>query len=263
MKSLDSSHILAKIVEAKRARLLKQRRMVPDAIMRDMAKKAKPVPSFRSALEGPMATRIIAEIKKASPSKGVLTSDLNVEDLAKTYTECGAAAISVVTEQDFFQGDLSWIQKIRQVSPLPVLRKDFIFDAFQVYETRAAGASAVLLIAAMLQPEELKSFVSLAAETGLDALVEVHDEAELAEAMQAGASIVGVNNRDLKTFNVSLETSIRLAARIPDNVLFVAESGIHGRADLNRLLECGADAFLVGEHLLTSGDPARSLGALL
>jgi indole-3-glycerol phosphate synthase len=236
---------------------------VPEAIVKNMAKTAKPVASFRKALEEPQKVRIIAEVKKASPSKGVLKADLDAAAQAVVYTQAGAIAISVVTEEDFFQGDLAWISKIRHVSALPVLRKDFIYDPFQIYETRAAGASAILLIVAMLEPQELKELVALANDSGLDALVEVHDEAELSEALEAGGSIIGVNNRNLKTFEVDLQTSERLSKLIPDDRVFVVESGIHNRADIARLLDAGADAFLIGEHFLTSPDAVTTLRGLL
>ncbi len=263
MKHLDGTHILTRIIEAKRKRLQVQRQRVPEAIVKRMAETAKPVPSFKEALETPQRIRIIAEVKKASPSKGVLNAGLNAAGQATAYTKAGASAISVVTEEDFFQGDLGWIGQIRELSALPILRKDFIYSAFQVYETRAGGASAILFIVAMLEPAELKDLMTLARELKLDALVEVHDEAELGEALEAGASIIGVNNRDLKSFNVDIETSIRLATLIPADRLFVVESGIHNRADLDRLIDSGADAFLIGEHFLTSADPAAALRGLL
>jgi len=263
MKALDRSHILTRIIEAKQKRLKVARMRVPEAIVRNMAKTAKPVSSFKEALQKPQRVRIIAEVKKASPSKGVLKPDLDPATQALAYTEGGASAISVVTEEDFFQGDLGWISRIRHVSPLPVLRKDFIFDPFQVYETRAAGASAILFIVATLQPAELKQLIALATELHLDALVEVHDETELAEALEAGASIIGVNNRNLKTFDVDIQTSERLSRLIPNDRLFVVESGIHNRGDIDRLLKTGADAFLIGEHFLTSPDAIESLRGLL
>jgi len=263
MKHLDRTHILSRIIEAKQKRLQSARIRVPEAVVRRMASSASPAPSFRKALEAPQTVRLIAEIKKASPSKGVLNPNLDPERQAVIYTEAGACAISVVTEEDFFLGDLSWIRRIRRASSLPVLRKDFIFEAFQIYETRAAGASAILFIVAMLEPAELKEFIALAQEQGLDALVEIHDEVELEEALRAGASIIGVNNRDLKTFNVDVSTSLRLARLIPDESVFVVESGLTSRADIERLLEAGADAFLVGEHLVASADPAARLRGLL
>src|SRR5947207_13017688 len=236
---------------------------VPEAIVKRMAETAKPVPSFREALETPQRVRVIAEVKKASPSKGVLKEGLDPAQLAGSYTGAGACAISVVTEEDFFQGDLGWIEEIRSTSTLPVLRKDFVWQPFQVYETRAAGASAILFIVAMLQPGELKELVALAQQLKLDPLVEVHDEAELGEALEAGAPLIGVNNRDVKTFDVTLQTSLRLAKLIPDDRLFVVESGIHSKQDIDLLLDAGADAFLIGEHLLTSPDPAAAMKGLL
>lgn len=263
MKLLENTHILAKLIEAKRARLHKAKMRVPEAIVKQMAKVAPPVPSFHEALESPAKTRIIAEIKKASPSKGVLAQNLDVVQLAAHYQSAGASAISIVTEEDHFQGDLSWVGKVRETAGLPVLRKDFVFDPFQVYETRGAGASAILLIVAMLRPEELQALHTMASEVGLDVLVEVHDEAELEEALTAGAQIIGVNNRDLKTFQVDIETSLRLAGKIPDDRIFVVESGIDSKNSIDRLRDAGADAFLIGEYFLTSTDPRTALRGLL
>src|SRR5206468_5310880 len=164
MKELGPAHILTKIVEAKRLRLQKAKVRVPEAIVKRMAATAPAAPSFHAALEAVRRVRIIAEVKKASPSKGVFTSDFSVDRLVEAYASAGASAISVVTEEDFFQGDLSWIGQIRKLTPLPVLRKDFVFDPFQVYETRGAGASALLLIVAMLRPDELKSLLALTGE---------------------------------------------------------------------------------------------------
>ncbi len=263
MKTLESTHILARIIKAKRRRVEDSRIRVPEAIVRNMASVAPRPISFHDAIGATGARRIIAEVKKASPSGGVLAEELDVEALARAYAGAGAAAISVVTEQDFFRGNLGWVKKAGEASRLPVLRKDFVFDRYQIFETRAAGASAVLLIVAMLRTEELKALLASAGEVGLDAVVEVHDEAELEEALEAGATIVGVNNRNLKTFDVSLETSARLGKMIPAGVLFVAESGIHSRKDIDFLTEAGADAFLIGEHFVTSPDPATTLRGLL
>ena len=262
MKHLDRTHILTRIIEAKQKRLQAARLRVPEPMVRRMAETAKTVPSFREALESSQRVRIIAEVKKASPSKGVLIADLDPQTQAAIYAKAGACAISAVTEEDFFQGDLGWVGKIRDASDLPVLRKDFVFDAFQVYETRAAGASAILFITAMLEPAELKDLIALAGELKLDSLVEVHDETELGEALEAGAPIIGVNNRDLKTFDVDLQTSLRLCKQIPDDRLFVVESGIHSKDDIELLLNAGADAFLIGEHFLTASDPAAAIRGL-
>jgi indole-3-glycerol phosphate synthase len=263
MKQLDRAHILTRIVEAKQKRLQGLRMRVPEPIVKRMAETAKPVPSFTDALKTSQRVRIVAEVKKASPSKGVLKADLDPGKQAAIYAGAGACAVSVVTEEDFFQGDLGWVGKIRDTANLPVLRKDFVYQTYQVYETRAAGASAMLLISAMLEQSELRELIAVARQIHLETVAEVHDEVELGEALEAGASIIGVNNRNLKTFDVDLETSIRLAEMIPDDRLLLVESGIHGRSDIERLLAAGADAFLIGEHLLTSADPAAALRGLL
>jgi indole-3-glycerol phosphate synthase len=263
MKPLESTHILARIVDAKRQRLMKTKQRVPDAVVRHLATKAPEVPSFREALQNSRPVRVIAEVKKASPSKGVFTGSFSVPNLVRAYSEAGASAISVVTEEDFFQGDLGWIPEIRGLTTLPVLRKDFVFDPYQIYETRCSKASAILLIVAMLRPDELQSFLALAKQTGLDALVEVHDETELREALDAGAELIGVNNRNLKTFEVDVNTSHRLGKLIPDDRLFVVESGIRNRADIDVLREAGADAFLIGETLIASPNPGETLKGLL
>jgi indole-3-glycerol phosphate synthase len=262
LKQLDRTHILTRIIEAKQKRLHVAKMRVPEPIVKRMAETAKPVPSFQDALEQPQRVRVIAEVKKASPSKGILKADLDPASQAAAYHRAGACAISVVTEEDFFQGELGWVGSIRDAASLPVLRKDFIYEPFQVYETRAAGASAILLIVAMLQPGELQSLINLGRNLKLDVLVEVHDETELGEALEAGASIIGVNNRNLKTFDVDIQTSVRLARLIPDDRFFIVESGIHGKADVDLLLNAGADAFLIGEHFLTSADPAAAIRGL-
>jgi len=263
MKTLAPDHVLTRLVAASAARLSDQRQRVPEAIVRKMAQVAPEVPSFRDAVDRGDAIHIIAEIKKASPSAGVLAPVLDVEQTARMYRDAGASAISVVTEERYFQGSLGWVKVAGRASGLPVLRKDFLFDAYQIAETRAAGASAVLLIVAMLRPEELRNMLDAAREFRLDALVEVHDESELEEALGAGATIIGVNNRDLKTFEVDLETSIRLGERIPAGTVFIAESGIRKREDIERLRRAGARAFLVGEALVGSGYPKAALEALL
>jgi len=263
MKRLESTHILARIVDAKRQRLERTKMRVPEAVVKHFAAKAPAAPSLREALQNSKPVRILAEVKKASPSKGVFSHSFSVPSLVDAYSTAGASAISVVTEEDFFQGSLGWIAEIRDRSPLPVLRKDFVFDPYQIYETRNAKASAILLIVAMLRLDELRTFISLAKDVGLDALVEVHDEVELNEALEAGAEIIGVNNRNLKTFDVDIQTSHRLAKLIPDDRLFVVESGIRDRADIDSLREAGADAFLIGETLIVSENPGETLRGLL
>jgi len=217
---------------------------------------------FRRALAA-RAPAIIAEIKKASPSKGLLAQDFDPARLAREYEAGGAAAVSVLTDEAFFQGSLADLAAARGVCGLPVLRKDFTLNDNDVTEAAAGGADAILLIAAILETREIRSLAELAAGYGMAALVEVHDEGDLAKAIDAGAEIVGVNNRDLNTFDVTLETSLRLAPHIPPGVLKVSESGISSPRDIERLRAAGYRAFLVGEHLMKSTDPAAALRVLV
>ncbi len=206
---------------------------------------------------------IISEIKKASPSRGVLAEHFRPADLAAAYEKGGAAAISILTDRDFFQGSIDDLQAARAACRLPAIRKDFTLADYHVLEAAAMGADAILLIAAILDPAQLRSFREMAREFAMAALVEVHDERELELALQSGAEVIGVNNRDLRTFRVSLDTSIHLAKQIPANVLKVSESGIFNAGDIHRLTDAGFDAFLVGEHLMKSGDAARALRELV
>jgi indole-3-glycerol phosphate synthase len=206
---------------------------------------------------------IIAEIKKASPSKGLLAPDFDAARQARQYEAGGAAALSVLTDEPFFQGSLADLAVARAVCGLPVLRKDFTLRESDVTEAAAGGADAILLIAAILETAEIRRFAALAAGYDMAALVEVHDERELAKALEADAAIIGVNNRDLNTFEVRLETSLRLAAGIPKGVVKVSESGIGSARDIARLVEAGYQAFLVGEHLMKSADPTSALRALV
>ncbi len=205
---------------------------------------------------------IIAEIKKASPSKGVLSGDFDPPSIACQYEAGGAACLSVLTDRQFFQGSLDDLEAARESVALPVLRKDFTIDPYNVLEAAARGADAVLLIAAILTERQMRDLRELAARYGLASLVEVHHGDELKIALGSGAEIVGVNNRNLHTFEVTLETSLRLAEHIPSSVIRVSESGIHRRADIEQLQAAGYDAFLVGEHLMKSGDPAAALREL-
>jgi len=216
---------------------------------------------FRRALEA-AAPAIIAEIKKASPSKGLLCENFDPVFIAKRYESGGASAISVLTDEHFFQGGWADLQAARGAVGLPILRKDFTVDSFHVVEAAAKGADAILLIAAILETAEMRRFRELAEGYGLDVLVEVHDEEELERAVASGAGIIGVNNRDLRTFSVHLDTSLRLAERIPSGVLKVSESGILSPDDVRLLRGAGYQAFLVGEHLMKSSDPAAALEAL-
>lgn len=217
---------------------------------------------FRAALARP-APSIIAELKKASPSRGRLAESFDPAALARAYERGGAAALSVLTDEKFFQGSLDDLRTAREAAPLPVLRKDFLIDGFQILEAAAWGADAILLIAALLDARRLRNFREQAAGFGMAALVEVHDAAELERAIESGADLIGVNNRDLRTFEVSLETSLRLAERMPAGAVAVSESGIRSRADIDLLVRAGYRAFLVGEHLMRAAEPAAALRALL
>lgn len=219
--------------------------------------------SFSEALTRLARVNVIAEHKRRSPSKGAIREDLAVDVVVRGYEQAGAAALSVLTEPDFFGGDLSHLRAARRATLLPVLRKDFVIDAWQVAEAAAAGADAVLLIAAALDDGELRALLAEAHAHALDALVEVHDRDELHRALRAGARIVGVNNRDLRSLHVDLATSFALAPEIPDDVIAVAESGLRSGQDLRRLREVGFDAFLVGESLMSAPDPGAALAALL
>jgi indole-3-glycerol phosphate synthase len=205
---------------------------------------------------------IIAEIKKASPSRGIMADQFDPGSIAHRYEEGGAAALSVLTDQNHFQGSLSDLRQARSAVGLPVLRKDFTIDEYHVIQAAAHGADAILLIAAILTTDQLRRYRELAAQYDMAALVEVHDEDELHSAVDSGAEIIGVNNRNLHTFEVKLDTALQLADRIPRTAIRVAESGIHSAADVKRLLGAGYQAFLVGEHLMRSGDPARALREL-
>ena len=208
---------------------------------------------FRSAItrrDG--SINLIAEVKKASPSRGVLVEDFRPLDIAERYAEIGASAFSVLTDRQYFQGSPDYLKAITQKFSIPVLRKEFIIDESQIYETRLMGADAALLIVAALEPSQLRDYLQLFAELGLHALVETHDERELDTALEQGSTIVGVNNRDLKTFTVDLMTSVRLRQRMPDGIVSVAESGMKHRDDIQMMQEVGFDAVLIGEGLLVS-----------
>lgn len=251
--------ILARIVDRKKLEVA-EKAVLRKGMERNAAFQKGQRRDFKAALLKSPA--VIAEIKKASPSKGVLSPDFNPGSQARAYFSGGAAALSVLTDREFFQGSLSDLTTARATAFVPVLRKDFTIDEIDVIEAAGAGADAILLIAAILTREQMESFRRLAGQYGMAALVEVHDEAELDRALESGAEILGVNNRDLRTFEVKLETSERLAAKMPAGLVKVAESGIHSRADVERLTAAGFQAFLVGEHLMKSGDPAAALKEL-
>jgi indole-3-glycerol phosphate synthase len=251
--------ILDDIVSRTRARLGTEPPPDPDAAA--AAARARPPFAFSTALWGD-GIRVIAEIKSASPSAGSIVENPNVETIAADYTKGGAAAISIVTEPEFFRGSREWIGRAASTG-LPVLMKDFIVEESQLLGGIATGASAILLLASLLDAAQIRDFISLLDAYSCDALVEVHDEAELTRAMGGGARIIGVNNRNLRDFRVDLGASVRLAAQIPDDRLRVAESGIRNREDIDRLAAAGFDAFLVGESLLRQNDHAAAVRQLV
>jgi indole-3-glycerol phosphate synthase len=216
---------------------------------------------FRAAL-GASGVSVIAEIKRRSPSKGDLAPDLDPAALAKAYAAGGAACLSVLTDEEFFGGSVADLQAARAAVDVPVLRKDFTVSERDVYDARIMGADAVLLIAAALATTELQRFREVAEQLGLTPLVEVHDEAELTRALAAGADVIGVNQRDLRTFDVDRELAARLASRMPDGVVKVAESGIRDAGDVSRLVDAGYDAILVGESIVTAPNPSEAVRAL-
>lgn len=260
--------ILEEIFAHKRQEVAQRRQAVPLAAMRRAAEAAPPALDFTGALRAaPRPPALIAEIKCASPSKGVLVADFDPLRLAETYRQNGAAAVSILTDERYFRGSLETLSQVaehyaRGGPRLPLLRKDFLCDPYQVYEARAAGADAVLLIAAHLDLPALRDLHALAESLGMAALVEVHDQAELETAAQIEARLIGVNNRDLRDFSVRLETTLELMPLAPQGACLVAESGIHQSEDVNRLRAAGVDAVLVGEALVTAPDVAGKVREL-
>lgn len=256
--------LLAAIVASTRRSLESRRAVEPLAALERRAEAAQPRGElFLDALARPDRLGVIAECKRRSPSRGVLRVDYDPASIAAGYEAAGAAAISVLTEPSFFDGALAHLAAVRERVTAPLLRKDFIVDEFQLLEARAAGADAVLLIVAALDPGSLRTLASRAEALGLAVLVEAHDAGELAVALDAGARAVGVNNRSLKTLAVDRETSLALATAIPDDVVAVAESGLRNHDDLRRLRDAGYDAFLIGERLMQAERPGDALAILL
>ena len=252
--------ILARIVEQKKQEL--EQAQVPRTVLERMAESAaRTRRNFAAALRG-KSPAIIAEIKKASPSKGILSENFRPVETAAAYEAGGAAAMSVLTDRRFFQGSLDDLMAARKAVNIPALRKDFTTCEYHVVEAAAHHADAILLIAAILTEQEMRSLRELAAQWGMAALVEVHDAEELKPALASGAQIVGVNNRNLRTFEVTLRTSLDLAEKIPDSLIRVSESGFETREQIAELQNAGYHAFLIGEHLMKSGDPQRALQAL-
>lgn len=256
-----SSGILAGIVQQKQQEVAELRSRA--AVLEQEAwDRRSHLRSFAGALQA-SCPAIIAEIKKASPSRGLLQADFHPARLACTYEQGGATCLSVLTDKQYFQGGLHDLEAARAAVNLPVLRKDFTIDRLQIFEAAARGADAILLIAAILDTAELQRFRELASSLGLDSLVEVHDQEELRKAIDSGANVIGVNNRNLDTFEVSLDTSLRLSYQLPSSAVRISESGIHNRSDIDVLLGAGYTGFLVGESLMRAQDPAAALKALV
>jgi len=257
--SARPKNILDRIVEARRQSVSHRKRVLPEAALRMAVEKKIPPPrGFASALTGP-GVRVIAELKKASPSRGLIRSEFAPASLAASLEEAGAAALSVLTEEDFFSGSLADLKEASRVTKIPILRKDFIIDSWQVWEARAAGADSFLLIAAVLDDGLFRELLALGRSLGMEPLVEVHSRPELDRVLVASAQIVGVNNRDLQDFSVRLKTSLDLIHEIPDECIAVSESGLSTRDDIDRLRDAGFDAFLIGEHLMQQDDLAQAL----
>ena len=255
--------ILDDIVAYKKEELAETKRGTPLAEQKNRAADAGAVRGFGAALAASGGIKLIAEVKKASPSKGVIREDFDPVRIAGTYQESGAACLSVLTEKKFFQGSLAYLGAIRKTVGLPLLRKDFIVDEYQIFEARAAGADAILLIAACLDRRQLEDYLGVAGSLGLDVLVESHTGKELDKTLHAGARIVGINNRDLTSFTVSLQTTFDLLKDIPDDRIVVSESGIKSRDDVVKLEKAGVDAVLVGESLMREKDIGKKVKELL
>ena len=264
---MPKTRLLDEILAHKRAETAARRRRISEQSFRELAAEAPAPGGLAAALRariGAGGPAVIAELKKASPSRGVLRADFEPTGLAAGYQRGGAAALSVLTDAKYFQGSGAILELARRGSGLPILRKDFILEPYQIYESRALGAAAVLLIAAALPDDgELAALHRLARDCGLEALVEVHDEDDLARAAAAGAELIGINSRDLQTFEVDLAVAERLAPQVPAGALPVAESGIRDAGDLARLRRCGINAFLIGETLMRAADPGARLSELL
>lgn len=255
---MSEKNILEEIAEKTRERIRKEKRQLPLDQLKTLAEKAPQQPSFLEALKKP-GMSYICEVKKASPSKGLIAPEFPYLEIAKEYEAAGASAISCLTEPFYFMGSDTYLREITETVDIPVLRKDFTVDKYMIYQAKAFGAAAVLLICAILNDQELLEYRELAETLGMDALVEAHDENEVARALKTGAKIVGVNNRDLKTFKVDMNNSIRLRNLAPDNVVFVSESGIKNAGDIAILERNRVGAVLIGETLMRSPDKKAAL----
>jgi indole-3-glycerol phosphate synthase len=258
----NTGTVLDRILESRRAEVERRKAVLPETALKYGVAAASPVRDFAAALSRD-AINVLAELKPASPSRGIIRDPFDAAALAKSLESAGAAALSVLTEGEFFNGSLKNMRDARKETSLPVLRKDFIFDSWQVWEARANDADSFLLIVAALSDTRLKELIALGRELKMEPLIEVHARQELERALDAGARIIGVNNRDLKTLAVRMETSRELIDLIPDDCLAVAESGLRTHADLKDGRAAGFDAFLIGERLMEAADPAAALQQLL
>jgi indole-3-glycerol phosphate synthase len=261
----DTPDILKKILQRKQQEIAERSKRLPINLLQQLAENAEPVRGFVEAIERKLAvgqSAVIAEVKKASPSKGVLRADFRPAEIALSYESGGAACLSVLTDQDFFQGHEDYLKQARTACQLPVIRKDFIIDPYQVFEARAIGADCILLIVAALDDDQLEQLSQLAIQLEMDVLVEVHNEEELHRAMVLNLPLMGINNRDLHTFETSLETTIKLLNFIPDETIVITESGILGKEDVAFMREHGVNGFLVGEAFMRAEDPGEALANL-
>jgi indole-3-glycerol phosphate synthase len=253
---------LQKILKTKREEIQERKALLPLTELKRRLAESPPPLDFDGAIRS-RGRAIVAEVKRSSPSRGRIREDFDPVAIARIYAEGGAAAVSVLTESRFFEGRDSFLQDIRQNVNLPLLRKDFIIDPYQIYETRFLGGDALLFITRVLDDGRLKEFIRLSSELGLASLVEIHDEADLEKALSSGAGIIGINNRDLSTFATDLEVSLRLAPLVPEGMTVISESGIRSRNDIQRLESAGIHAFLVGETLMREKDIGRKMKELL
>jgi len=255
--------ILDKIVAAKREEVARAKAVMPEESLRKQLAYVPPAKDFFAALSAGPPIRLIAEVKKASPSKGVIREDFDPVQIARIYEQHGASCLSVLTDRQFFQGSLGYLQQIRAAVSLPLLRKDFVIDTYQVFEARAAGADAVLLIAECLDDAQLERLYQAIRELGMTALVELYEPANLARVLRIGTRLVGINNRDLHTFHTDLEHTMRMRQQIPPDRIVVGESGIRNREDVKRLEAAGVHAMLVGETLMANPDIGAAVDELL
>jgi indole-3-glycerol phosphate synthase len=257
--------ILKKIIKRKAEEVAERQEQSSIELLQEGLSKASPVRGFVNAIEQKITlgkAGVIAEVKKASPSKGVIREDFQPAEIAQSYAQAGAACLSVLTDIDFFQGADSYLQQARAACELPVIRKDFFIDPYQVYEARSLGADCILLIAACLSDQQMTDLNTLAHTLGMDVLIEVHDAEELQRALPLNNRLIGINNRDLRSFETSLNTTIDLLKQIPDDRIVVTESGIHTKEDVQLMQHNGVNAFLVGEAFMRANDPGTKLAEL-